>query len=75
MTIGSIIALNETGKKIGKDIEFTGFDNVEITRAVVPAMETVNQPLSEIGRVAAEIMTDMVDGGEPRNITLKAEIV
>lgn len=75
MTIGSIIALNETGKKIGKDIEFTGFDNVEISRAFVPAMETVNQPLSEIGRVAAEIMTDMVDGGEPRNITLKAEIV
>lgn len=74
MTIGSIIALNEEGKKIGKDIEFTGFDNVEITRAFVPSMETVNQPLAEIGRVAAETMVDMVDGGEPRNITLQAKI-
>lgn len=74
MTIGSIIALNEEGKKIGKDIEFTGFDNVEITRAFVPSMETVYQPLAEIGRVAAETMVDMVDGGEPRNITLQAKI-
>lgn len=74
MTIGSIIALNEEGKRIGKDVEFTGFDKVEITRAFVPAMETVNQPLAEIGRVAAETMTYMVDGGEPRDITLAAEI-
>lgn len=75
MTIGSIIALNEEGKKIGKDIEFTGFDKVEITRAFVPAMETVNQPLEEIGRVAAATMTDMIDGAEPKDIILKADIL
>lgn len=75
MTIGSIIALNESGKKVGRDVEFTGFDNVEITRSFVPEMETVDQPLSEIGRVAAETMIDMVDGGAPRDITLNAVIV
>lgn len=75
MTIGSIIALNEEGKKIGKDIEFTGFDKVEITRAFVPAMETVNQPLDEIGRVAAATMTEMIDGAEPKDIILKADIL
>lgn len=75
MTIGSIIALNEEGKKIGKDIEFTGFDKVEITRAFVPAMETVNQPLEEIGRVAAATMTEMIDGAEPKDIILKADIL
>lgn len=75
MTIGSIIALNEEGRKIGKDIEFIGFDKVEITRAFVPEMQTVNQPLSEIGKVAAETLIDMIGGGKPRDIILKAEIV
>lgn len=75
MTIGSIIALNEEGKKIGKDIEFTGFDRVEITRAFIPEMDTVNQPLREIGRVAADTLADMIDGGKARNVTLEAEIL
>ncbi len=75
MTIGSIIALNEEGRKIGKDIEFTGFDKVEITKAFVPEMRTVNQPLPEIGKVAAETLIDMIGGGKPRDIILKAEIV
>ena len=75
MTIGSIIAINEEGRKIGKDIEFTGFDKVEITSAFVPAMHTVNQPLEEIGRVAADVMTEMIEGACPRDIVLKAEIL
>lgn len=75
MTMGSIIALNEEGRKIGEDIDFTGFDNVEITRAFFPDMETVNQPLTEIGRVAAQTMYDMINGEQPVNITLKAQIV
>ena len=75
MTIGSIIAINEEGRKIGKDIEFTGFDKVEITSSFVPAMHTVNQPLEEIGRVAADVMTEMIEGACPRDIVLKAEIL
>lgn len=75
MTIGSIIAINEEGRKIGKDIEFTGFDKVEITSAFAPAMHTVNQPLEEIGRVAADVMTEMIEGACPRDIVLKAEIL
>ena len=75
MTIGSIIALNEEGKKIGKDVEFTGFDRVEITRALLPATDTVNQPLEEIGKVAADTLVDMINGGKARNVTLEAEIL
>lgn len=75
MTIGSIIALNEGGRKIGKDIEFTGFDRVEITRAFVSDMQTVNQPLAEIGKVAADTLVDMIGGGAPRDVILEAEIV
>lgn len=75
MTIGSIIALNEEGRKIGKDVEFMGFDRVEITRAFVSDMQTVNQPLAEIGKVAADTLIDMIGGGAPRDVVLEAEIL
>ena len=75
MTIGSIIALNEEGRKIGKDVEFMGFDRVEITRAFVSDMQTVNQPLAEIGKVAADTLVDMISGGAPRDVVLEAEIL
>lgn len=74
MTIGSVIALNEEGKRIGKDVQFMGFDNIEISKAFVPEIATVTQPLEEIGRSAAEKLLDVIDGGSPCNITLKATV-
>ena len=75
MTIGSLIALNEEGRRIGRDIDFTGFDKVEITRAFLPAVETVNQPLNRIGAVAAQTLIGMINGDKPVNVTLEAEII
>lgn len=75
MTIGSLIALNEEGRRIGRDIDFTGFDKVEITRAFLPDVETVNQPLNRIGAVAAQTLIGMINGDKPVNVTLEAEII
>ena len=75
MTIGSLIALNEEGRRIGRDIDFTGFDKVEITRAFLPTVETVNQPLNRIGAVAAQTLIGMINGDKPVNVTLEAEII
>lgn len=75
MTIGSMIALNEEGKRIGQDIHFMGFDNIEISKAFVPEIETVTQPLEEIGRCAAEKLLDIIGGGGPCNIILKATVI
>lgn len=35
---------------------------------------TVRQPVKELGRVAAETIVSMIDGGPARNIVLSAEI-
>lgn len=74
MTMGSIIALKELGYIIGDDIKFYGFDNVEMSRVFNPKLSTVNQPLLEIGAKAAETILNMIDGSNPENIMLKAQI-
>lgn len=75
MTMGSIIALKELGYIIGDTIQFYGFDNVEMSRVFSPKLSTVNQPLLEIGAKSAETILKMIDGNEPQNIMLQAQIV
>lgn len=74
MTVGGIIALNEEGVKAGQDVAFIGFDNVEILKSLYPGMHTVGQPIKEIGRVAADTLISMMDGGPARNSILEATI-
>lgn len=74
MTIGSMIALNEEGKRIGQDIRLMGFDNIEISKAFTLKMETVIQPLEEIGRCAAQTLLSMIAGEPARDIVLQAAI-
>lgn len=56
MTIGSIIAINELGKQIGKDYAFVGFDNLGLSAVVSPRLATINQPMEEMGKIAAEML-------------------
>lgn len=74
MTMGCMIALSELGKKIGDEIKFIGFDNIEMSQAFTPKLTTVNQPLKEIGQFAADTILAMIDGDKPRDIVLKADI-
>lgn len=74
MTVGCMIALSELGKKIGDEIKFIGFDNVEMSQVFTPKLTTVNQPLKEIGQFAADTILAMIDGDKPRDIVLKANI-
>lgn len=74
MTVGCMIALSELGKKIGDEIKFIGFDNVEMSQVFTPKLTTVNQPLKEIGQFAAETILAMINGDNPRDIVLKANI-
>lgn len=74
MTVGCMIALSELGRKIGDEIKFIGFDNIEMSQAFTPKLTTVNQPLKEIGQFAADTILAMIDGDKPRDIVLKADI-
>lgn len=74
MSVGSMIAMTEEGKLVGNEIEFIGFDNVEMSKVFTPKLATVNQPLKEIGQMAARTITSMIAGEPARNVVLKASI-
>lgn len=47
-------ALHDAGLNIPKDVAVLGFDNVELSSIIEPALSTVSQPLYEIGAAAAQ---------------------
>ncbi len=56
MAFGALKAFAEAGRRVPEDISIVGFDNVEISQMVQPALTTVNQPKYEIGKAAVEVL-------------------
>ncbi|MBA2692740.1 MAG: LacI family DNA-binding transcriptional regulator [Rubrobacter sp.] len=77
LAFGVLLAAEKRGIHIPEDLEVVGFDDVPEARLSRPALSTVRQPIREKGRLAAELLTAALDGGEhPRqNITLPTEWV
>jgi LacI family transcriptional regulator, galactose operon repressor len=54
MAIGVLRALGGAGVAVPGDVAVTGFDDIYASRIVSPGLTTVNQPLREVGRRAAQ---------------------
>jgi len=50
------------GRTVGEDLSIMGFDNIGISANLEPAISTVNCPTYEIGKAAAHILLDELDG-------------
>lgn len=58
-------AANELGLDVPGDVSIAGFDDVPDAALSNPRLTTVRQPLQEMGRVAMEMLMDLV-AGKPR---------
>jgi len=63
--IGAMRALSEAGLRVPDDVAIVGYDDVPVARLVDPPLTTVRQPITEIGRLAAERLIDRLEGVEP----------
>jgi len=53
MVSGAISVCLERGMKIPQDLSFVGYDNIPFARYVSPKLTTVNNPIHEMGKMAA----------------------
>ena len=60
--IGTIEAAREDGLQIPDDLSVVGFDNMPGTIDITPALTTVEQPMTEMGYAATEILIDLMEG-------------
>ncbi len=79
VAIGAFQRIKESGLKIPGDIAIVGFSNNKITSLIDPPMTTVNQPSFEMGKKAAEILIDMIEGriksNQNKTVVFEAELI
>ncbi len=75
MAIGAMRALHEAGKRVPQDVSVIGFDGIELTRYLVPALTTVRQPKKQIAQEAVRLLREMIDGGANSHVLLPCELV
>ncbi len=53
-----------------------GFDDIELSRVISPALTTVHVPHREMGRLAANALLSLIDNpDEPVRITLETRVI
>lgn len=69
---------NQNGIEIGKDLSLVGFDDREVASVCRPKLTTVSLPLFDIGRIAADIIFNMIENDsmpETQKILLSCNLV
>ena len=75
--LGVFEAARQRGLRIPQDLSVVGFDDLPVARWVSPPLTTVRQPLAEMGRTAAAMLSDLIDGRAPtsRRVELSTDLV
>jgi LacI family transcriptional regulator len=60
--LGVCEAARQRGLRIPQDLSVVGFDDLPAARWVSPPLTTIRQPLAEMGRTAAEMLGDLIEG-------------
>jgi LacI family transcriptional regulator len=66
MAMGVMDAVRDRELRIPDDISIIGFDDIPQASLIRPALTTVSQPLEKMGRVAAQMLLDLLKDSEKR---------
>jgi len=63
--IGVVRALRERGRRVPADVSVVGYDDIPFSAWLEPALTTIAQDTSEMGRWAVERLVERIAGREP----------
>ena len=76
-TILCLHGLRELGKTAGRDVPTLSFDDFDLADMLTPSLSVVLQPAELLGREAATLLFDRLNGGSgpPRAVVLPTELI
>ncbi len=73
--IGAIRAFLDAGLRVPDDVSVVGFDDIQNAAYHNPRLTTVRQPLREMGRIAARVLLERINGADERSDRLPDSFV
>lgn len=64
LAVGAIMAAKDSGLSVPGDISVMGYDDIELAEYITPALTTVRQNTELLGRRAADILLEAIEGQE-----------
>ena len=75
MGVGAINAVKRIDKKVPQDYSIIGFDNISISHFIEPRLTTMDQNMLQLGKNAANVLIDRINGGEVKRLTLYNSLI
>ena len=75
MALGALQALADGGRRVPEEMAVTGFDDLPLETFSAAQLTTVHQPLPEIGRAAARLLLEQLEGEKPRSVTFTPRLI
>jgi DNA-binding LacI/PurR family transcriptional regulator len=73
--IGLLAACARSGLTIPEQLSIIGFDDIDMAAYTLPPLTTMRQPRFELGQWAMQMMLALLDGQEPANRIIPAELI
>lgn len=77
LAAAAIRACRITGLSVPEDVAVSGFDNVDISQAISPAITTINQPKYQLGYMACELLIEKLNNpqAQAKQIILNTDLI
>jgi LacI family transcriptional regulator len=77
MTLGALQCIHEHQLAIPKDVALVGFDDTPWVTSLQPPLTVIAQPTFEMGKIAARLLLDRIEGPENpiQRITLETQLI
>lgn len=75
MAMGAIQEIRERGMSVPKDVSVIGYDDIPAAASFSPPLTTINNQAPELGRTAARLLFDQLDGKDVQSVTLPTQLI
>lgn len=75
IAVGALMACRDQGISIPRQLSVIGFDDIATAQYVTPPLTTIRQPKIELGRVAMQMLLDLLDSRAVQNHVISPTLV
>lgn len=75
MAVGAVSMLHRLGLRVGIDVALVAFDDVEWFSLLSPALSVVAHSTDDMGRIAVDLLRDVIAGGTPPSVALPSKLI